>query len=198
MNAIKVPLISGFTTTKLLFLKKEMDIRTRGAPDLSGSCFQMSSNMRPFVNCWWNRNQLPADADTQVFPNDIIYFHILQEVLQCGRSFEVEKILSDERYRTLKVSRRKKNSNVRLLSPRENDLHLLTSLEDLGLLKTLNANPPLRWACHFRACLLDYVLTSFPASCSRVCLGLDLRRLRSGTAEGCAHSLTFWQTAAFI
>uniref|UniRef100_A0A8D0ALI5 Deoxynucleotidyltransferase, terminal n=1 Tax=Sander lucioperca TaxID=283035 RepID=A0A8D0ALI5_SANLU len=29
--------------------------------------------------------------------------HLIQEVLQCGRSFEVEKILSDERYRTLKL-----------------------------------------------------------------------------------------------
>ena len=32
---------------------------------------------------------------------------------------------------------------------------------------------------------------------SQVCLGLDLRRLRSGTAEGCAPSAKLWQTRAF-
>ena len=47
-----------------------------------------------------------ADADTNsVSPNNIIYFYVLQEILRHGRSFEVEKILSDERYQTLKVSR---------------------------------------------------------------------------------------------
>lgn len=36
------------------------------------------------------------------------FFHVLQEILQYGRSFEVERLLSDERYQTLKVSRLKK------------------------------------------------------------------------------------------
>lgn len=33
-----------------------------------------------------------------------------QEVLRCGRSFEVEKLLSDERYQTFKVSRQKQKA----------------------------------------------------------------------------------------
>lgn len=56
-----------------------------------------------------------ADADTNsIFLNHIIYFYVLQEILQHGHSFEVEKILSDERYQILKVSRQKKTC---LLSP---------------------------------------------------------------------------------
>lgn len=40
-----------------------------------------------------------------VFLDNIIYFYVLQEILQHGRAFDVEKTLSDERYQTLKVSR---------------------------------------------------------------------------------------------
>lgn len=78
-----------------------------------------------------------ADADTNsISLNNIIYFYVLQEILQCGRSFEVVKILSDERYQILKVSR----WATCLLSPNrcENDLH---SPENIGPFKTLNPNP---------------------------------------------------------
>lgn len=47
---------------------------------------------------------MPMLTPSVFFLNNIIYFYILQEILQCGRAFEVEKILSDERYQTLKVS----------------------------------------------------------------------------------------------
>uniref|UniRef100_A0A3Q3JB73 BRCT domain-containing protein n=1 Tax=Monopterus albus TaxID=43700 RepID=A0A3Q3JB73_MONAL len=43
-----------------------------------------------------------ADVGT-VFLNKTHYFYVLQEILQHGRSSEVEKILSDERYQTLKL-----------------------------------------------------------------------------------------------
>lgn len=136
-----------------------------------------------------------------------------QEVLRCGRSFEVEKLLSDERYQTFKVSRQKQKAPLSFCFS-----HFCRS--DIGpnricicyLLRTwyfdcplpLQPEPPPpphpSWEEHVisESMSSDYVLTSFPASCSQVCLGLDPRRLTSGTAEGCAHSARFWQTAAFI
>lgn len=133
----------GFKTTKSLSWK-EMEMRRRGAPDLSGICFQMSSNSGLFVNCWWNSKHAYADTNS-VFLNNIIYFHVLQEILQYGRSFDVEKTLSDERYQTLKVSRWKTTHSLALsisvlLNCCESDLHFL-SLKETELFKTLNANP---------------------------------------------------------
>lgn len=103
-----------FHNNKIVSSWKGMEMRTRGAPDLSGNCFRTSGNLGPFVNCWWNRNQgKHTDTDTDsLFLNNTIYFYVFQEILRHGRSFEVEKILSDERYQTLKVSRWKTNSFV--------------------------------------------------------------------------------------
>ncbi len=47
---------------------------------------------------------MPIMTPTVFFPNNITYFYVLQEILQYGHSFEVETILSNERYQTLKVS----------------------------------------------------------------------------------------------
>lgn len=88
----------------------------------------------------------PLLTTSGVFHNNSIHFYVLQEILQHGRSFEVEKILADERYQTLKVSRNEKKKKtapvVRVLlgDSCENDLHS-PSLKDTSLLKTLNANP---------------------------------------------------------
>lgn len=62
----------------------------------------------------------------------------------------------------------------------EDELSVLL-LEDTGLVSDLHD-----------------VLTLFPASCSWVCSGSDLKRLRGGTEEGCAPSAMFWQSPAFI
>lgn len=58
-------------------------------------------------------------------------FMFWQEILQHGRSFEVEKALSDERYQTLKVSKCERShsltfSSLMLLNCCESDLHFLS------------------------------------------------------------------------
>lgn len=75
------------------------------------------------------------------FLYNIIVFHVLQEILQYGRSFEVEKILSDERYQTLKVSGWKTNQPLVWFSPsRSCETALICRLSS----KRLNANNPFR------------------------------------------------------
>lgn len=55
---------------------------------------------------WGEPRGKHADADTDIafLDDNIIRLCVLQEILQHGHSFEVEKILSDERYQILKVS----------------------------------------------------------------------------------------------
>lgn len=109
-------------------------MRRRAAPDWSGICFQMSSNLRLFVNCWWNRKHAYSDARS-VFLNNIICFHVWQEILQHGRSFEVEKALSDERYQTLKVSECETTHSLTFSS-----LMLLWKWFAFSLLRTLSSS----------------------------------------------------------
>lgn len=45
----------------------------------------------------------PFSADT--VPLNNVCFDVVQEILQYGHAFDVEKVLSDERYQTLKVSK---------------------------------------------------------------------------------------------
>lgn len=144
MNAVKYRTNPGFKTTKSLSWK-EMEMRRRGAPDLSGICFQMSGNSGLFVNCWWNSKHAYADTNS-VLLNNIIYFHVLQEILQYGRSFDVEKALSDERYQTLKVSGWKTTHSLALsvsvlLKLPWKWFAFSISWGETELLKTLNANP---------------------------------------------------------
>ena len=74
-------------------------------PDLSGNCFKMSSNLGQLLIADGTETKWETSRCCYHQCFHSIYFYMLQDILQYGRSFEVEKILSDERYQTLKVSR---------------------------------------------------------------------------------------------
>lgn len=117
-----------------------MEMRTRGAPDLSGNCFKWAAIRAHLLIADGSETRWKhANADTNIVFNNTICFYVLQEILQCGHAFEVEKILSDERYQTLKVSTWKRKgllafSTVMLWNCHGSDLHL-PAFKDMELFR---------------------------------------------------------------